>query len=174
MWHYQHRAALLCALVLCFSAPLLAQGAPTSSHDPQQQTSEQKLARLQVIFARLEAISLQLDSKLAISEDNSAKLSIELGELKAELSRLREELAEHKQKLMLSEEQSANLEEMLAKSEASLARAEQSFGDYKLQAENKIAALSIEVKAYKTAGGIMLAVAALAGGYFCGHALGAW
>jgi len=125
------RGVLLLCLALSFSGPLWAQGAPTSPAVPQSATYESELSRLKVIFARLSAISMQLDAKLANSEQALTKLSDELATLRLELEGLRTKLGE-------SLQESEALAEMLERSAISLERALESFRAYRIEAEAKI------------------------------------
>jgi chromosome segregation ATPase len=166
------RAVLFCALALSLSAPLLAQGAPTSS-SPAQAThpASSPLPSLietsQLLKARLETRKAQAQAQAESWQ------SIEQA--------LRQEIKKGKLDSIASSAKLAQVETELSKSLADLtaisnllAALSTDFDSYKSKAESKIAALSIEVKAYKTAGGILLSVMAVIGGYYGGHALGVW
>lgn len=166
------RAALLCALALCFSAPLLAQEAPISP-SPVQATQPEGtplpslLETSQLLKARLETRKQQAQTQVESWTNIVSQLQNENENDKKQSTELSDKLAK--------------AEAALAKSQADLTAISNSldalstdFASYKKQAENKISALSAEVRTYKTAGKILLAVATLAGGYFGGHALCAW
>ena len=111
-----------------------------SEEAPSLTVYESELARLKVISARLQAISVQLDLKLSESEKSLQALSNELETLRIELQGL-------KNQLETSSQESVQLAEMLAKSEALLARLTASFKEYKDAAETKIKRLDRKVKA---------------------------
>lgn len=166
------RAALLCALALSFSAPLLAQEAPISL-SPVQATQPESTPLLNLLETS-QLLKTRLETRKA-----QAQAQVESWTIIEQA--LRQEIAQGKLDSAASSAKLAKAETELAKSQAdltaisnSLAALSTDFDSYKNKSESKIAALSIEVKAYKTAGGILLAVATLVGGYLGGHALGAW
>lgn len=111
-----------------------------SEEAPSLTAYESELARLKVISARLQAISIALDLKLSESEASLQALSNELETLKIELQGL-------KNQLETSLRGSDQLAGMLEKSEASLVKLTASFKEYKDAAETKIKRLEFTVKA---------------------------
>lgn len=122
-----------------------------SEYQPSLTAYESELARLKVISARLQTISIVLDLKLSESEASLQALSNELETLRIELQGL-------KNQLETSLAESDKLAEMLAKSESSLAKLTESFQEYKTVAETKIKRLDRKVKALTwIAGGLAAA-----------------
>jgi predicted nucleic acid-binding Zn-ribbon protein len=140
-------------LALSLSGVSWAQSAPGFPVTPISTTYADELTRLKVIFARLQAISMQLDVKLSTSEEALRKLSLELATLRDELAGLRLSLGE-------SLTESEALAEMLEKSAISLARVSESFEDYSREAEAKIKALDRKAKGWKTAGIVGIGIGA--------------
>lgn len=137
------------ALLLAFS--LVGPSFPALSYSeeaPILTAYESELNRLRTIFARLQAISIQLDLRLSESEKS-------LQALKAELESLRVALSDIKSKLTTSLTASEALAETLAKSEASLSKVTESFKEYKDVTETKIKRLERWNKALTWIAGIL-------------------
>lgn len=116
-----------------------------------------ELTRLKDIFAKLQAISIALDSRLAASEASLTTLSEELKALSFELSGLKAKLNESLAK-------SETLEAMLKKSESSLGRALDSLTAYRKWAEVEIARLKREAGFWRVVGISALAIGGVATG----------
>lgn len=127
-----------------------------SEEAPNLTAYELELARLKVISARLQAISIALDLKLSESEESLQALSNELETLKIELQGL-------KNQLETSLRGSEALAETLEKSEASLVKLTASFKEYKDAAETKIKRLERWNKALAWIAGLLGLGATVAG-----------
>jgi chromosome segregation ATPase len=131
-------------------------------------SSQNELARLIEISAKLAELNETLRNELADSRKNSAELSNTLVTSKNELDALRTELESLRRtsagllsKAELSSQESSGLREALKRAESSLTNLERSFGAYRMTAESRIASLEKSGRLFKYASiaGAVLAIA---------------